>query len=138
MRRKLLMGAKLEVFLIVKALKICNPGSRSGTYVATIATQIGYVATIATQNGYFAILSDRNVCATLRDPRRFKNKKIPKIKPNGTHKEHVTTLGNQKRHFARVQNHLVMKLLKIKTGTSQLPRVEIDVSRPSRDEMSMM
>ena len=53
------------------------PGSRLGTYVATIATENGhvvtivtqkrYVTTIATQNGYIATLRDRNFCATLPD-----------------------------------------------------------------------
>ena len=37
------------------------PGSRSGTYVATIATQIRYVATISNQNGYAANMPDRKV-----------------------------------------------------------------------------
>ena len=45
-----------------------RPGSRSGTYFATIATQIWSVATIATQNGYVALLRDQwnfvRVCAT--------------------------------------------------------------------------
>ena len=51
--------------------------ARSGTYVAsiatqngyvaTISTQIGYVATIATKNRYVATLCDRNIRATLPD-----------------------------------------------------------------------
>ena len=66
------MGAKLDVFLIVKALKICNPGSRSGTYATTIATQNGYVATIATQIGYVAAIATQNgYVATLIDRRIF-------------------------------------------------------------------
>ena len=39
-------------------------------YLAIIATQIGYVATIATQSGYVATLRDRNICATLSDPKK--------------------------------------------------------------------
>ena len=35
------------------------------------ATQKRYVATIATQTGYVAILCDRNVRATLRDPKQI-------------------------------------------------------------------
>ena len=42
-------------------------GSRSRTYVATIANQNGYVATIATQIGYFASIATQNgYNATLR------------------------------------------------------------------------
>ena len=48
------------------------PGSRSGTYVATIATQNGYVATIATQIRYVATIATQNgYVATLRDRRNF-------------------------------------------------------------------
>ena len=92
------MGVKLDVFLIVKALKTCNPGSSSGTiatiatqngYLATIATQIGYAATIATQNGYVATLS---VPKYLRD---FARPKTNVLRLCATQKRYGATIATQ-------------------------------------------
>ena len=41
-------------------VKVFEPGSRSGTYVATIATQSGCFATIATQIGFVATIATQN------------------------------------------------------------------------------
>ena len=41
-------------------LRIFESGSRSGTYVATIATQSGCFATIATQIGFVATIATQN------------------------------------------------------------------------------
>ena len=56
-------------FLNVNLVLPCSgPGSRSGTYVATIATENGYVATIATQIGHVATIATHlgmlRLCAT--------------------------------------------------------------------------